>query len=82
MFNKKDFQNGMVIEMNDGRKRLFWNGRFIDKHGYIPLCNISEDLYDLDTINRQHIIKVFLTHDVCYLSAFFNDENLTCIWSR
>lgn len=82
MFKKKDFQNGMVVEMNDGRRRLFWNDRFIDEHGYIPMCNISDDLYDLDTIDKQHIVKVFLTHDVCYFRDFLRDESLTCIWNR
>ena len=82
MFKKKDFQNGMVIEMNDGRRRLFWNDRFIDEHGYVPICNISDNLYDLDRIDKQHIVKVFLTHDVCYFRDFLRDESLTCIWDR
>lgn len=82
MFNKKDFQNGMVIEMNDGRRRLFWNDRFIDEDGYILMCDISDDLYVLGRIDRLHIVKVFLTHDVCYFGAFLSDENLTCIWDR
>lgn len=82
MFNKKDFQNGMVIEMNDGTRRLLWNGKFIDEHGYISLSNLNNDLYDLDTTNHQYVVKVFLTHDVCYLKDFLKDDSLTCIWDR
>lgn len=82
MFNKKDFQNGMVVEMNNGVRRLLWNGKFIDEHGYIPISHLSDDLYDLDTTSGQHIVKVFLTHDVCYFKDFLRDERLTCIWDR
>ena len=82
MFNKEDFQNGMVIELNTGRKRLFWNGRLMDEYGYIPLSCIDEDFHIVDTINEQYVVKVFLTHDIGYLGSFFRDENLTCIWKR
>ena len=82
MFNKEDFQNGMVIELNTGRRRMFWNGRFIDEYGYMSMNCIDEDLYISHSTSNQHIVKVFLTHDIGYLSGFLRDGNLTCIWKR
>ena len=82
MFRKEDFQNGMVVEMSDGRRRMFWNGRLIDEYGYIPMSFIDDKLYNSDSTVKEHIVKVFLTHDVCYFRDFLRDESLTCIWSR
>lgn len=43
---------------------------------------IDDKLYNSDSIVKDHIVKVFLTHDVCYFRDFLRDESLTCIWSR
>lgn len=82
MFNKGDIQNGMVVEMNTGERRLCWNGRLIDNFGYIPMEHIDDTLCDIDKIDRQYISKIFLTHDVSYFKRFLMDDSLTCIWDR
>ena len=82
MFRKEDFQNGVVVEMSDGRRRMFWNGRLIDECGYIPMSFIDDKLYNSDSTVKEHIVKVFLTHDICYFRDFLRDDSLTCIWSR
>jgi hypothetical protein len=82
-FNKQSFKNGMVVELDTGRKRLYWEGRLIDEHGYIPLCYYDEDLRNTDNINNEdNIDKVFTARNVGYFSDFFSDRNLTEIWSR
>lgn len=82
MFLKKDLINGMVVQFNNGHRRLVWDNKLIDSNGYVPMSHISDELIDLNNIHSQYIAKIFLTHDVCYFSGFFHDENLTCIWER
>lgn len=82
MFKKSDLKNGMVIEFNNGERRLLWEEKLIDNRGYIPIQNINEELYNMDSISREHITKIYLSHDVRYFNDFFNNESLTCIWKR
>jgi len=83
MFKKIDFKNGMVIGLDTGDRRLFWEGRFIDKCGYIPLGYYNDNLNNMDRIPGDHNIdKIFLAHGVGYFDDFFSDDNLTMIWSR
>lgn len=83
MFKKEDFKNGMVVELDTGDRRLFWNGRFIDHHGYIPLSFYDSDLNNTDRIPKdENIDKIFTVKNVGYFNAFFRDENLIQIWSR
>jgi len=80
MFKKEDFKNGMVVELDTGDRRLFWEGRFIDSHGYIPLTYYNDDLKNMDRISMdENIDKIFLTHRVAYFGDFFRDDKLTKI---
>lgn len=82
MFDKGNFKNGMVVEFNDGNRRLVWEGRLIDSCGFIPLHFIDKDLVDMDSIKCKYITKVYLTKNVCSFNDFFREKNLTCIWTR
>lgn len=82
ILKKSDLKNGMVVEFNNGERRLLWEGKLIDKRGYIPMQYINEELYNMDSISREHITEVYLSHDVGYFDDFFNNESLTCIWKR
>lgn len=82
MFLKKDLVNGMVVEFNDGHRRLVWNDRLIDSHGYIPMSYINDKLINIDHIHKEYIARIYLTHDIGYLTDFFNDKNLSCIWEN
>ena len=82
MFKKEDLKNGMVVEFNNGGRRLVWENRLIDKLGYIPISNINKELYNSDSLNGEHITKIYLAHDIMYLNSFFNSKSLTCIWDR
>ena len=82
MFLKSDLKNGMVVKMSDGRRRMVWENKLIDEHGYIPMAYINENLCNVDNRFGEYIEKVYLTHDVCYFKDFFRDERLTCIWNR
>ena len=83
IFPHSRFTNGMVVELDTGCKRMYWEGRFIDEHGYIPLCYYNEDLRNVDNrFGRDNIDKIFTTRNVGYLKDFFNERNLTEIWNR
>ena len=82
-FYKSSFKNGMVVELDTGERRLFWDDRFIDEHGYIPLCYYDENLNNMDRIDhKENIDKIFTVKNVGYFSCFFMDRNLTEIWNR
>jgi hypothetical protein len=72
----------MVVEFNDGSRRLVWEDKLIDKCGFMPMFNISDELVNSDAMDGEHIVKVFLVHDVGSFSDFFRDRHLTCIWDR
>lgn len=83
MFNKKDFKNGMVVELNSGKRRLFWENKFIDKIGFIPLKYYDDNLNHIYEVPKDdNINKIFLTHDIGYFNGFFEDDCLTKIWDR
>jgi hypothetical protein len=82
MFKLLDLKNGMVVELNDGSRRLLWENRLIDQHGFIPLGSFNKHLINADCSNLVKIDKIYLTHSIYYLNDFFNDESLTEIWRR
>ena len=83
MFNKADFKNGMVVELDTGERRLFWENKFIDARGYIPLCYYNDNLNNIDRIpGDENIDRIYITHNVGYFNDFFENDNLTKIWSR
>lgn len=82
-FPKSNFINGMVVQLDTGAKRLYWDGRFIDEGGYIPLCYYNNDLRNTDNrFGRENIDKIFTVKDVMYFKNFFDESKLTEIWSR
>lgn len=83
MFKKEDFKNGMVVQLDTGSRRLFWDARFIDQSGYIPLSYYNDSLLNTDRIPKdENIVKIYTVKNVGYFDDFFVDENLTEIWSR
>lgn len=82
MFKKEDLKNGMVVEFNDGSRRLLWEDKLIDSQGFIPMGFINDELLNMDDLRKAYIVKIFLTHNVCYFTDFLRDKSLTCIWSR
>jgi hypothetical protein len=83
LFDKNNFKNGMVIELDTGARRLFWDGRFIDEYGFIPLWHYNDDLKNMDNIlGQENIDKIYTVTNVGYFKDFFHDFNLTLIWSR
>jgi len=83
MFNKKDLKNGMIVEFNNGKKRMIWKDKLIDNIGFIWMANIDErDLRHLDNIKGEFIDVVYKTQDIGSMSDFFRDDNLMEIWRR
>lgn len=83
MFKLEDFENGMVVELKCGDKRLFWEGNFIDKNGYIPVSLYNKELVNTDTFDgRDDIVRIYESKHVTHFNAFFADKHLTEIWSR
>lgn len=83
MFKKEDFKNGMVVQLDTGSRRLFWDERFIDQNGYIPLSDYNDSLLNTDRIPKdENIVKIYTVNNVGYFNDFFVDENLTEIWNR
>lgn len=83
MFKLEDFENGMVVELEDGKKRLYWEGNFIDQHGYIPIKYYNANLNNTDRIgNRDDIKRIFTSTNISYFGAFLIEDNLTEIWNR
>lgn len=83
MFRKEDFKNGMVVQLDTGERRLFWEGKFIDQYGFISLDFYDDNLNNIHRITKdKNIDIIYTTHDVRYFGAFFTDTNLTEIWNR
>lgn len=83
MFKKEDFKNGMVVQLDTGGRRLFWDGRFIDQLGFIPIQHFDENLHNMDRITYdENINAVYTVKNVGYFDDFFRDVNLTKVWSR
>lgn len=84
MFKKIDFKNGMVVELANKEKRLYWDGNLIAQSDCIPIRYYDNDLKNMNDASEKNkdINKVFLTHDIGYFNDFFRYYNLTKIWSR
>lgn len=82
MFNKKDLKNGMVVEFNNGKRRMVWDDKLIDNIGFIWMNNIREnDLKHLDSIQDEYIVKVYKHKDIGSIRCFLRNDCLTQIWS-
>lgn len=82
MFNKNDLKNGMVVEFNDGTRRMVWDDKLIDYTGHIWLDDIRErDLKHLNSIKDEYIVKIYDHKDVYSLNCLFKMEYLIEIWS-
>ena len=83
IFKKEDFRNGMVVDLDSGERRMLWDGRFIDNHGYISLSSYDDNLNNMHNIyNRDNIIKVYNSKDILFMGMFFRNECLELIWER
>lgn len=83
MFNKSDLRDGMVVEFNNGKRKMLWKDRLIDTVGFIWLVNIrDEDLKHVESVDNEIIVKIYETHNIHSINDFFKDECLTLIWSK
>jgi hypothetical protein len=83
MFKKSDFKNGMIVEFNNGKRRMIWDDKLIDNIGFIWMANIDEkDLRHLDSIKGEFIDRIYKTYNIGSMNDFFRDDSLTEIWNR
>ena len=83
MFKKVDLKNGMVVQVNNGSKRLFFEGRLIDDKGDIYLDRYDENLKHLSRLFADFDIdKIYILKDINALTAISDNNNLIEIWSR
>ena len=79
-FTKADLKDGMVVEYNNGNRRMVLGKYFIGESSHAPLADYTEDLRE-PNFPKQTINKVYIssTRSIDYL---FDDDNLTLIWER
>ena len=79
-FTKADLKDGMVVEYNNGNRRMVLGKYFIGENSHAPLADYTEDLRE-PNFPKQTINKVYIssTRSINYL---FDDDNLTLIWER
>ena len=78
-FTKADLKDGMVVEYDDGRRRLVLGDRFIGNNGNAFMHEFNEDL----KFNHSYIVinKIYES-TAWYLNDIFKDDCLTLIWER
>ena len=80
-FTKADLKDGMVVEYNNGiRKMVLQNGLF-DKICYTPIDLFNDNLEYTDNIKSFTIDKIYISKAVS-LNSYFKDDNLELIWER
>jgi hypothetical protein len=80
-FTKADLKDGMVVEYNNGiRKMVLQNGLF-DKLYYTPIDLFNDNLEYIDNIKNFTIDKVYTSKAVS-LNSYFKDDNLELVWER
>lgn len=73
----------MVVDLDSGERRIFWDGRFIDNHGYIPLSSYDENLNNVHNIGRiDNVIRIYNSKNILFMGMFFRDDCLDLIWER
>ena len=83
-FTKSDLKNGMIVEYENGCKRMVLNGNLLGLEiGHMSLDCFDDDLkstYD----TKLNINKVYVcnTNDPSGLTDLFDNDNLALIWER
>lgn len=85
-FFKSDFQDGIVVELNNGQRRMFFDGLLIDKTSYLSTEDYTEDLLykgEKPEKSNYDIMRAYIP-DVHFFNAdiVFQDKNLRLIWDR
>lgn len=82
-FTKADLKDGMVVEYQNGFRRLVVGDMLIGQNGWLDLGEFNYDLrcsgYDFESL---HIVKVYETKCPRSFGALLDDDNLELIWQR
>lgn len=82
-FTKADLKDGMVVECQNGFRRLVVGDMLIGQNGWLDLGEFNYDLrcsgYDFESL---HIVKVYETKCPRSFGALLDDDNLELIWQR
>ena len=78
-FTKADLKNGMIVEYNNGNRRLVLGDKLISDKGTAFVSELNEDLILSDSTLA--INKVYKSNP-WFLNEIFDDASLTLIWER
>lgn len=82
-FTKADLKDGMVVEYQNGFRRLVVGDMLIGQNGWLDLGEFNYDLrcsgYDLESL---HIVKAYKIKCPGGFGAILDDNNLELIWQR
>ena len=82
-FAKADLKDGMVVEYQNGFRRLVVGDMLIGQNGWLDLGEFNYDLrcsgYDLESL---HIVKAYKIKCPGGFGAILDDNNLELIWQR
>lgn len=78
---KEDLQNGMIVELRDGREYIVQNEKLIHKYSYCELDGYDGNLTSKCS-DQFDIVKIYKTVDLKSPEYFFNDDYLELVWKR
>ena len=78
-FTKADLKDGMVVEYNNGQRRLVFGDKLIGNKGNAFVYELNEDL--ILSGSTLAINKVYKSNP-WFLNEIFDDASLTLIWER
>jgi hypothetical protein len=79
-FTKADLKDGMVVEYQNGEKRMVLGDRLISNHHFAELSNFT-DILKNKYLDNMAINRVYSSSGYTF-SDYFEDRLLTLIWER
>lgn len=82
----KFFVNGNIFRFSNNTWYMVWYGKLINKHGYMPEKELSEDLRDTDCVYENVVVEVYAPNNYAgYLDELICPEprmDVQPIWVR
>lgn len=79
-FTKNDLKPGMIVEYNNGTRRLVVNDKLIGIAGYNSLDSYTPELKNIR--GKEHDIKRVYESKAFFVTDLFTDPHLELIWER
>lgn len=73
---------GYIFQFREGEMRMVWGDKLIDKHGYIPFTQMSDELVNIDNVFRDRVVAIYPPNYNAVCIGDFVRPTEAAVWKR